>query len=201
MIKLYECTYTTSSKSNALTMASDYTGFSATDFKCKILKQPQRVGLFKKEDGVFNCWYEYMGMNADKVIDIADSTLYFDTAQKKILVVRLGYKAYEVDYSRLIGYEIVVADKHRTYTVQKADNALKGAIMFGTIGAIVGAAHSTSMTDTVKLAELIIRLKFKEDESFDILTCSQQYETAGEEWRNIVEQTEEIVKWFNILLD
>ena len=88
MIRLYEYERYATSKNEALILASDYTGFKKEDFKCEVLKEPKRVGLFKKEDGIYNCWYEYEGMDADREIRIVDAYLYADITQKKILVLR-----------------------------------------------------------------------------------------------------------------
>ena len=177
MIRLYELNeWPAKSEDEALFHASNYTGFSMEDFKCEVIKEPKRVGLFKKEDGIYHCWYEYEGMDADKELKVVDAHMYFDTTQKKILVIRYGFKAYEIDYSDLIDYEMVIASSTRTRTISNSNNnkALKGAILFGTIGAIVGAADSETITETStsEIAELIIRLKFQNKKSFEILLFS-----------------------------
>ncbi len=164
MIRLYEiCEWQAKSKNEALIAASDYTGFNKEEFKCEIIKEPKRIGLFKKEDGIYHCWYEYEGMDADKELKIVDAHLYVDTKQKKILVLRYGFKSYEIDYSDLIDYEMVISSSisTRTRTISNKNNALKGAILYGTVGAIIGAANSETITETStsELAELIIRLK------------------------------------------
>ena len=83
MIRLYELNeWPAKSEDEALFHASNYTGFSMEDFKCEVIKEPKRVGLFKKEDGIYHCWYEYEGMNADKEFVIADAHLYVDCAKK-----------------------------------------------------------------------------------------------------------------------
>ena len=88
MIKLHEWdNLKASSINDALTFASLYTGFNKYDFKCEVIKEPKRIGIFKKEEGIYHCWYEYKGMDADKIFRIADATLYFDTKQKKILEI------------------------------------------------------------------------------------------------------------------
>ncbi len=86
MIKLYEVDdWTASSKEMALHCVSYATGFNKDDFKCEVIQEPKRVGLFKKEDGIFHCWYEYEGMDAHKELRIVDAHLYVDTIQKKYL--------------------------------------------------------------------------------------------------------------------
>lgn len=189
MIKLYDYNRHATSKNEALFYASNYTGFNKEDFKCEVIQEPKRIGLFKKEDGIYHCWYEYEGMDADKVLDVADAHLYFDTTLKKILVVRFGYKVYEIDYSDLVDYEMVITSNNRTYTVSDKNKALKGAILFGTVGAIVGAADSETISETVEFAEVIIRLKFRDKEPFEILTCNRKYEVGIEEWRDILDQS------------
>lgn len=190
MIKLHEVTYTTiNSKSEALEMASNFTGFSKDDFKCEVLKESIKKSLFKREPGIFHCWYEYNGMDCDKRIEIADAVLYFDLKQKKILVIRFGYEVYEIEYSDLTDYEIIVASNSKTYIVSSSNKALKGVLLFGATGAIVGAAKSKVETETVDLAEIIIRLKFKDKEPFEILTCNSRLEMDDEEWRNVIDQS------------
>lgn len=203
MIKLYEWDRVATSKSEALKKACLYTGFSAYDFKCEVIKEPKRIGIFKKEEGIYHCWYEYKGMDADKMFRIANATLYFDTKQKKILVIRIGFKAYEVEYSDLVGYEMVIASKNRTYTVSnnKKNKALKGGILFGTVGAIVGATDSEIITETVEQVEMIIRLKFTDKESFEILTCNHRWETDDKEWRDIIDQSKILDEYFKEILD
>ena len=84
MIRLHEYdNIPASSRNDALFFASNYTGFNKEDFKCEVIKEPQRVGLFKKEDGIYHCWYEYEGMNADKEFVIADAHLFMDCAKKR----------------------------------------------------------------------------------------------------------------------
>ena len=79
---------------------------------------------------------------------------------------------------------------------------MKGAILFGVTGAVVGAADSETVSETVEFAELIIRLRFKGKEPFEILTCSQKYEVADQEWRDILDQSrdadEQLKKLVNI---
>ena len=201
MIKLYEINeWPAKSKEEALRFASDFTGFSSHEFKCEVIKEPKRVGLFKKEDGIYHCWYEYRGMDSDKEIDIADPTLYFDIKKKKILVIRHGFKSYELDYSNLIDYEMIVKSVNRTYTISNKNKALKGALLFGTVGAIVGAANSEIVSETVEQVEMIIRLRFDNKEYFDILTCNNLWETDDEEWRNILEQGKEVDDYLKELL-
>ena len=85
MIKLYETDrVTVSNKDEALRIASICTGFNACDFKYEVIQEPKKLGLFKKELGIYHCWYEYDGMNADKEIEIADATLYFLESKKFI---------------------------------------------------------------------------------------------------------------------
>ena len=141
MIRLHECDrIPASSKNDALIFASNYTGFDKNDFKCEVIQEPKRVGLFKKEDGIYHCWYEYHGMNADKELRIADTKLYFDISQRKILILRNGFKAYEVSYEDLLDYEMVIKSNSKTYTLSNQNKALKGAVLFGVVGAVVGSA-------------------------------------------------------------
>ena len=190
MIRLHECDrIPATSRNDALFFASNYTGFSKEDFKCEVIKEPKRVGLFKKEDGIYHCWYEYQGMDADVDFMIADAHLYLDYAQKKVLVIRFGFKAYELDCSDLIDYEMVINSNNKMYTISNKNKALKGAVLFGVTGAVVGAADSEIVSETVEFAELIIRLRFKGKEPFEILTCSQKYEVADQEWRDILDQS------------
>lgn len=205
MIRLYEFERHATSKNEALIRASDYTGFSKEDFKCEVIKEPKRIGLFKKEDGVFNCWYEYEGMDADKELRIVDAHMYFDTTQKKILVIRYGFKSYEIDYSDLVDYEMVISSSisSRTRTISNKNKALKGAILFGTTGAIVGAADSEIITETStsEIAELIIRLKFKNKKPFEIITCDHKCNTQNEKWRDILDQSKVADEFFRELLE
>lgn len=206
MIKLHEINeWRASSKNEALIAASDYTGFNKEDFKCEVVKEPKRLGLFKKEDGIYHCWYEYEGMDADKELRIVDAHLYIDTTQKKILVIRFGFKSYEIDYSDLIDYEMVINSSisTRTRTISNKNNALKGAILFGTTGAIVGAANSETITETStsEVAELIIRLKFENKKPFEILTMNYKYNTATKDWRDVLDQSIIADKFFRELLE
>ena len=202
MIRLHEINeWRASSKNEALIAASNYTGFNKEDFKCEVVKEPKRISLFKKEDGIYHCWYEYEGMDADKELKVVDAHLYFDTTQKKILVIRYGFKSYEIDYSDLVDYEMVIASSTQTRTISNKNNALKGAILFGTVGAIVGAADSETVTRTSEIAELIIRLKFKNKESFEILTCNQKCNTQNKKWRDILDQGKIADEFFRELLE
>ena len=189
MIRLYEGDWHIKSRNEALIHASNYTGFNKEDFKCE----------------VFHCWYEYAGMDADKELKIVDAHMYFDTTQKKILVIRYGFKSYEIDYSDLIDYEMVISSSisTRTRTISNKNKALKGAILFGTTGAIVGAADSETVTETStsELAELIIRLKFENKEPFEILTMDYKYNTANKEWRDILDQSKVADEFFRELLE
>lgn len=200
MIRLYDWDRTATSQNEALIKASNYTGFNKSDFKCEVIREPKRVGLFKKEEGIYHCWYEYEGMDADVDFMIANAHLYLDFTQKKILVIRFGFKAYELDCSDLIDYEVIVTSNNRTYTMSNKNKALKGAILFGAAGAIVGAADSETITETVEFADLVIRLKFKEKEPFEILTCNRKYEVATEEWRNILDQGKAADEYFKKLI-
>lgn len=205
MIRLYEFDdWPVRSKEEALTRASNLSGINKEDFKCEVIKEPKRVGLFKKEDGLYNCWYEHEGMDAHKELKVVDVCMYFDTVQKKILVVRYHVKPFEIDYSDLIDYEMVIASSTRTRTISTSNknNALKGAILFGTTGAIVGAADSKTITETStsELAELIIRLKFQNKEPFEILTMDYKYNTANKEWRDVLDQSELADGFFRELL-
>ncbi len=205
MIKLYEFERHATSKNEALIRASDYTGFNKEDFKCEVVKEPKRVGLFKKEDGLYNCWYEYEGMDADKELRIVDAHLYADTKQKRILVLRYGFKSYEIDYSDMIDYEIVISSSvsTRTRTISNKNNALKGAILYGTTGAIIGAANSETITETStsELAELIIRLKFENKKPFEIITSDHKFNTQNEKWRDILDQSKLVDEFFRELLE
>lgn len=195
MIKLFDGNEHAKNKDEALISASNNTGFNKEDFKCEVIQEPKKVGLFKKENGIYHCWYEYEGMNADKEFVVADTYLYMDITRKKILVLRIGFKAYEIDYSDLVDYEIVITSNNRIYTVSNKNKALKGAILFGAVGAVVGAADSETISETVEFAEIIIRLKFKNKEPFEILTCNQKYEVDDEEWRDILDQSKEVDKF------
>lgn len=200
MIKLHECEWYAPNKREALYKASLYTGFDKEFFECEVIKEPKKVGLFKKEDGIYHCWYEYEGMDSDKELRIADATLHFDTKQKIILVLRFGYKAYEIEYSDLVDYEMVIVSSSQTYTVSNKDKALKGGILFGVTGAIVGASNSETVTSTSEIAELIIRLKFERKESFEILTCNQKCNTSNKEWRDILDQSKEVDEYLKMLV-
>ena len=206
MIRLYEFEdWPVRSKDEALIRASNLSGINKEKFKCEIIQEPKRVGLFKKEDGIYHCWYEYEGMNADKELKVVDAHMYFDTTLKKILVVRYHVKPYEIDYSDLIDYEMVISSSisNRTRTISNKNNALKGAILFGTTGAIVGAADSETITETStsEVAELIIRLKFKNKEPFEIVTMDYKYNTSTKEWRDILDQSQVADKFFRELLE
>lgn len=204
MIRLYEGDWHKKSNDEALIHASNYTGFNKEDFKCEVVKEPKRTGLFKKEDGIYHCWYEYEGMDADKELKIVDAHLYVDTTQKKILVIRFGFKSYEIDYSDLIDYEMVISSSinTRTRTISNKNNALKGAILFGTTGAIVGAANSETITETStsELAELIIRLKFENKKPFEIITMDHKCNTHNEKWRDVLDQSKVADEFFRELL-
>lgn len=206
MIRLYEITnYPAKSKDEARRAASDYTEFNKDDFVCEVVKEPKRVGLFKWEKGLYNCWYEYPNMDSDKELRIVDVFLYADTKQKKLLVLRPGYKTYEIDYSDMIDYEMVISSsiRNRTRTISNKNKALKGAILFGTTGAIVGAADSETIaeTSTSEVAELIIRLKFENKEPFEILTMDYKYNTANKEWRDVLDQSKVADEFFRELLE
>lgn len=202
MIKLYEVEdWPAKSKDEALKLASYLSGISKEDFKCEVIKEPKRMGLFKKEDGIYHRWYEYPNMNADKTLDIADAHLYVDTKQKKILVVRYHILPYEIDYSDLLDYEMVVVSSSRTYTISNKNKALKGAVLFGVTGAIIGAADSETVTGASEIAELIIRLRFKNKESFEILTCNQKYNVTTKGWRDVLDQSKTAEKFFQELLE
>lgn len=202
MIRLHECDrIPATSRNDALFFASNYTGFSKEDFKCEVIKEPKRVGLFKKEDGIYHCWYEYQGMDADIDFMVADAHLYLDFSQKKILVTRIGFKAYELDCSDLIDYEMVINSNNKTYTISNKNKALKGAILFGTAGAIVGATDSETVSETVEFAELIIRLRFKGKESFEILTSNTSYDATSKLWRDILDQSKDADEYLKKLVN
>ncbi len=200
MLKLYDAIYDATSKDEAITRASKYTEFSKDQFKCEVIKEPVKKGLFKKEAGSFHCWYEYENFDLDKELQIADATLYFDNNRKKILVLRAGYKMYEIDYSTLKDYEMVVVSKSKTYTISNSNKALKGALLFGATGAVVGASKSKAVSETVEEAEIIIRLVFTNKEPFEIFTCNSTYETSDEEWRNVLDQAKVIDEYFKELI-
>ena len=202
MIRLHECDrIPASSRNDALFFASNYTGFNKDDFKCEVIKEPKRVGLFKKEDGIYHCWYEYKGMNSDVDFRIADAHLYLDFTQKKILVTRIGFKAYEIDCSDLTDYELVVNSNNRTYTISNKNKALKGAILFGAAGAVVGAANSETISETAEFAALVIRLKFKDKESFEILTSKTSYDSTSKLSRDILDQSKSVEHLKNLVIE
>lgn len=202
MIRLYEITnYPAKSKDEARSVASDYTEFNKEDFVCEVVKEPKRVGLFKWEKGLYNCWYEYPGMDSDKEIRIVDVFLYADTQQKKLLVDRPGYKTYEIDYSDLIDYEMVTVSSIQTRTISSKNKALKGAILYGVPGAIIGAADSETVTSTSEAAELIIRLRFKNKEAVEIKTCDQRCNVTTKDWRDILDQSKVSDEFFRELLE
>ena len=202
MIRLYEITnYPAKSKDEARSVASDYTEFNKEDFVCEVVKEPKRVGLFKWEKGLYNCWYEYPGMDSDKEIRIVDVFLYADTQQKKLLVDRPGYKTYEIDYSNLIDYEMVTVSSTQTRTISSKNKALKGAILYGATGAIIGAADSETITSTSEAAELIIRLRFANKESVEIKTCDQRCNMQNKKWRDILDQSKVADEFFRELLE
>ncbi len=205
MIRLYDYERYATSINEVLIRASNNTGFNKEDFKCEVIKEPKKIGLFKKEKGLYRTWYEYEGMDADKEIKIVDAHLYVDTTRKKILVTRFGFKAYEIDYSDLIDYEKVIVSSIRTHTrtISNKNNARKGAILFGTAGAIVGAADSETVTETStdEIAELVIRLKFKNREPFEILTCNRKYNTANKDWRDLLDKSSDADDFFRELLE
>ncbi len=203
MIRLYEYERYATSKNEALILASDYTGFKKEDFKCEVLKEPKRVGLFKKEDGIYNCWYEYEGMDADREIRIVDARLYADITQKKILVLRYGFLSYEIDYSDMTDYEILLNTSLNTITrtISSKNKALKGGILFGVTGAIVGAADSETITETEtdEVGELRIRLKFQNKKPIEIITCNQECNVENEEWQDILLQSKAADEFFREL--
>ena len=203
MIRLYERERYATSKNEALICASDYTGFKKEDFKCEVLKEPKRVGLFKKENGIYNCWYEYEGMDADREIRIVDAHLYADITQKKILVLRYGFLSYEIDYSDMTDYEILLNTSLNsiTRTISSKNKALKGGILFGVTGAIVGAADSETITETEtdEVGELRIRLKFQNKKPIEIITCNQECNVENEEWQDILLQSKAADEFFREL--
>lgn len=202
MIRLYEITnYPAKSKDEARSVASDYTEFNKEDFVCEVVKEPRRVGLFKWEKGLYNCWYEYPGMDSDKEIRIVDVFLYADTKQKKLLVDRPGYKTQEIDYSDLIDYEMVTVSSTQTRTISSKNKALKGAILYGTTGAIIGAADSETITSTSEAAELIIRLRFANKEAVEIKACDQRCNVTTKDWRDILDQSKVADEFFRELLE
>lgn len=75
--------------------------------------------------------------------------------------------------------------------------------MFGTTGAIVGAADSETITETStsEVAELIIRLRFENKKPFEILTMDYKYNTSTKEWRDILDQSKVADEFFRELLE
>ena len=203
MIRLYEYERYATSKNEALILASDYTGFKKEDFKCEVLKEPKRVGLFKKEDGIYNCWYEYEGMDADREIRIVDARLYADITQKKILVLRYGFLSYEIDYSDMTDYEILLNTSLNsiTRTISSKNKALKGGILFGVTGAIVGAADSETITETEtdEVGELRIRLEFQNKKPIEIITCNRECSLEADKWQDILQQSKAADEFFREL--
>ena len=203
MIRLYEYERYATSKNEALILASDYTGFKKEDFKCEVLKEPKRVGLFKKEDGIYNCWYEYEGMDADREIRIVDAHLYADITQKKILVLRYGFLSYEIDYSDMTDYEILLNTSLNsiTRTISSKNKALKGGILFGVTGAIVGAADSETITETEtdEVGELRIKLKFQNKKPIEIITCNRECSLEADKWQDILQQSKAADEFFREL--
>lgn len=195
MLKLYDDIYHAKSENEALDSVSNSTGFNREDFKCEVVKEPVKIGLFKKEPGEYHCWYEYDNFDSDKKIDVVDASIYFDTTRKKILVTRYGFKSYEIDYSDLVDYEIVVASNNKTFTVGNKNKALKGAILFGAVGAIVGASDSKTESETVEFAEIIIRLRFSGKDAFEILTCNNRIATEDSEWRDALDQSKIVAEY------
>ena len=203
MIRLYERERYATSKNEALICASDYTGFKKEDFKCEVLKEPKRVGLFKKENGIYNCWYEYEGMDADREIRIVDAYLYADITQKKILVLRYGFLSYEIDYSDMTDYEILLNTSLNTITrtISSKNNALKGGILFGVTGAIIGAADSETITETEtdEVGELRIKLEFQNKKPIEIITCNRECSLEADKWQDILQQSKAADEFFREL--
>lgn len=202
MIRLYEITnYPAKSKDEALNYVSKNARFRKEDFKCEVVKEPKRIGLFKWEKGLYNCWYEHPGMDIDKEFWVVRTHLYFDTKQKKMLVFEPFPKTYEIDYSDLIGYEMVTVSSTQTRTISSKNKALKGAILYGTTGAIIGAADSETITSTSEAAELIIRLRFANKEAVEIKTCDQRCNVTTKDWRDILDQGKVADEFFRELLE
>ena len=203
MIRLYERERYATSKNEALICASDYTGFKKEDFKYEVLKEPKRVGLFKKENGIYNCWYEYEGMDADREIRIVDAHLYADITQKKILVLRYGFLSYEIDYSDMTDYEILLNTSLNsiTRTISSKNKALKGGILFGVTGAIVGAADSETITETEtdEVGELRIKLEFQNKKPIEIITCNRECSLEADKWQDILQQSKAADEFFREL--
>ena len=202
MIRLYEITnYPAKSKDEALNYVSKNARFKKEDFKCEVVKEPRRVGLFKWEKGLYNCWYEYPGMDIDKEFWVVRTHLYVDTKQKKMLVFEPFRRTYEIDYSDLIDYEMVKVSSIQTRTISSKNKALKGAILYGVPGAIIGAADSETVTSTSEAAELIIRLRFKNKEAVEIKTCDQRCNVTTKDWRDILDQSKVADEFFRELLE
>lgn len=124
-----------------------------------------------------------------------------DYDQKKILVTRIGFKAYELDCSDLTDYEMIINSNNKMYTISNKNKALKGAILFGVTGAVVGAADLETVSETVEFAELIIRLRFKEKESFEILTSNTSYDATSKLWRDILDQSKDADEYLKKLVN
>ena len=98
---------------------------------------------------------------------------------------------------------IVSSISNRTRTISSKNKALKGGILFGVTGAVIGAADSETITETStsEVAELIIRLRFKNKEPFEILTMDYKYNTANKEWRDVLDQSKIADEFFRELLE
>ena len=107
----------------------------------------------------------------------------------------------QIDYSDLIDYEMVTVSSTQTRTISSKNKALKGAILYGTTGAIIGTADSETVTSTSEAAELIIRLRFANKESVEIKTCDQRCNTQNKKWRDILDQGKVADEFFRELLE
>ena len=101
----------------------------------------------------------------------------------------------------MIDYEMVVVSSTQTRTISSKNNSLKGAILYGVTGAIIGAAESETVTSTSEIAELIIRLRFENKEAVEIKTCNQRCNTQNKKWRDILDQGKVADEFFRELLE
>lgn len=111
------------------------------------------------------------------------------------------YKSYEVDYSGLIVYETVVGLSDRTFIISNNNKVLKGAALLCLTGAVVGATNTEIVTETAKKERMIIRLNFKNKESFKILTCRIKCDSSSNLWRDIIKKSKEIDNCFKELIE
>ena len=96
---------------------------------------------------------------------------------------------------------MVVNSNNKTYTISNQNKALKGAVLFGATGAIVGAANSEIISKTTEFAELVIRLRFRGKEPFEILTSKTSYDTTSKLWRDILDQSKKADEYLKKLIN